>query len=528
MSGDHPPRVSILIPNYNNGRASSRSGEMDLIGNLLASLWDTLHDEPTPFELMVHDDGSSDDSIETLRAWAQKTWPDGRPFLTLVESPHEGFIAAANNRMYARARGDIFVRLDGDIVVLTRHWVSRIAAIFDHGPPELGIVGPKQLNPDGTIHAMGDWLLHPNGYTHIANGLDRHAVRWPVVCDHNMGCFYCCKRQLFEDIGGYDENCLRGETEDFTLRARLTGWTALATPEVEFVHYHGFRHHRPSRYDKVESVKRDLAYFERKWGFHRIAPDLDVVRDRYAGTPLVWNARWFALDDADPPDAPDPEPLPIERTAWKRFEQDAAFRQRIEHRVAVTRDVLAKLPEPRPQRIVQVGADSGLIAHLLANQGIAVVGIERSEAKVNLARRCTADRDYPAGAPSFTVQRESRSLPLATDQAEMVLLFDVLERHANPVGLLKEVRRVLQPGGVALIVGPRREAGEDAPTDPEHRYTWQQLANQLELGLGLRLLNSAEGGSTELIAVAQVPADTQPRNASSPGETTSEPAHAAA
>ncbi len=428
---------------------------MDLIGNLLQSLWDTLHDDPTPFELMVHDDQSTDDSIETLRDWSKKTWPNGEPFLTLVESPHEGFIAKANNRMYAKARGDIFVRLDGDIVCLTRHWVSKVVKIFDQGPPNLGMVGPKQLGIDGKIHACGDWLLHPNGYTHIGAGLNRHAIRWPIMCDHNMGCFYCCKCELFEDIDGYDENCLRGETEDFTLRARLKGWTCLATPEVEFVHYHGLRHARSSKYDSAAGVKSDLEYFEKKWGFNRIAPDLDIVRDRYAGTPLVWNARWFAMETpADPADTS--EPLPINQTEWQRYQQDATFRARIDRRISATAQLLKQID--RPQRIVQLGARCGLIAHLLAMQGVTVVGIERSEAKVALARRCVADRDYPAEPPSFAHQPDPRTLPLNDDEADLALVFDV-------------ARTASQPFGPAQRSPPRLAAGRNAA---DREPSWQR------------------------------------------------------
>lgn len=507
MNASPSPRVSILIPNYNNGRQSSRSGDMDLIGNLLQSLWDTLHDEPTPFELLVNDDASSDDSIETLRAWAQKTWPDGRPFLTLVESPHEGFISRSNNRMYAMARGDVFVRLDGDIVCLTRHWVSKIVAVFDQGPPELGIVGPKQLSPDGRIHACGDWLLHPNGYTHIAAGLDRYAVSEPIVCDHNMGCFYCCKRALFEDIGGYDEKCLRGETEDFTLRARLKGWTCLATPEVEFIHYHGMRHQRPSLYDSAEGVKNDLAYFERKWGFDRIAPDLDIVRRHYADTPLISNARWLAQDESAVAAS---ESARAEADAWQRYDQDAQARQQVDRYVGTTREVInqvallhAKVASIcEPKRIVQIGAGDGLVAHHLALQGVAVTGIERDAAQVAVARRQMQGFTYPQGKPTLRVQADRRRLPLADDEADLVLLFNVLEHHPNPVGLLREVARIGQPGTTVVVLTRRAGALEPEHPGPSHPYTWDQLRNQLTMGLHAQLLTQNPGEGADLVAVA--------------------------
>ena len=64
------PRLSILIPNFNNGRESSRGGARDFIDDLFTSLSSTLADDPTPLEIIVADDGSTDDSLATCRRWA--------------------------------------------------------------------------------------------------------------------------------------------------------------------------------------------------------------------------------------------------------------------------------------------------------------------------------------------------------------------------------------------------------------------------------------------------------------------------
>ena len=141
------PVASILIPNFNNGRLRSRDGTRDFIGDLLRSLEATLSDEPTPFEVLVADDGSTDDSLATCRAWARRSWPDGRPFLRLIERPHRGVLSQVLNDLMREARGSYFFRLDGDIVVHTPRWVSALCRVFESAPPDLGIIGPKQLTP---------------------------------------------------------------------------------------------------------------------------------------------------------------------------------------------------------------------------------------------------------------------------------------------------------------------------------------------------------------------------------------------
>ena len=62
-----------------------------------------------------------------------------------------------------------------------------------------------------------------------------------MLVDHVMGCFYCCRKRVFDELDGYDETFLRGQTIDFSLRARLAGWSCIAVPHIEYVHAHGQR-----------------------------------------------------------------------------------------------------------------------------------------------------------------------------------------------------------------------------------------------------------------------------------------------
>ena len=481
MTDRAAPRVSILIPNFDNGRESSASGERDFLGDLLASLHETLADEPTPFELIVYDDGSTDDSLETVRAWSGRTWPDGRPFMDLIEAEHCGVLAKTANVMSRRARGEFLARLDGDTVCLTRHWVSRLCELFDNGDKRLGVVGPKQLRPDMRIHAYGDFVLHPHGYTHVACGMDRFAVNHPLEVDHVMGAFYCCRKAVFDDVGGYDENYLRGQTVDFGLAARLKGWTCLAVPGIEFVHAHGLRKSRLTEADTPGGIDRSLQVFEDKWGFSRIAPDLDEVSSRYAGTPLLWNRNWF--DERGAVVRPAPGPFGVEASNWARYAGDQAFQAVVNFRVSVVLEVVRQTFPP--QSAVQVGAGDGLLAHLLAGQGVTCLGVEAQADRVAFASQVVAGQTYPGAAPRFAAQPDPRRLPLADGQADLVMLIDELERCTNPVGLLKESRRVLAPGKLLLIVAQRKDVNGPDPSAPgemqrepsRRRLLWHEMLN---------------------------------------------------
>jgi len=469
------PLVSILIPNFNNGRASSIDGKHDLIGDLLRSLERTLAGDPTPLEIIAYDDGSTDDSRETLRQWSRRTWRGGEPFLELIEAEHCGVLAKTANILSRRARGEFLVRLDGDIECLTPKWAAKLVEIFETAPPRLGVVGPKQLRLDGRIHAMGDWLIHPHGYHHIAAGAERDAVRYPLEVDHVMGCFYCCRKQVFEELGGYDEQFLRGQTIDFGLRARLAGFSCIAHPAIEFIHRHGLRQGRATRADSAEGIRDTIGIFERKWGFSRLAPDLDVVRQRYAGTPLLWHPRWTATEPPESP--PDEAPLTAEQTRWADYDRQPQFRATVDAQVQMVMQVAQQLGTRGP--VLQVHSGPGLFCSLLAERGLEAVGCDPSAAHVDLARRCVGQRSYPASPPRFETQTDRRHLPLDDGEIQFALLINVLDQHPNPVGLLREVERVLAPGGNALITVRRRRILDYNPADRVHPYQYQELVNQL-------------------------------------------------
>jgi GT2 family glycosyltransferase len=393
------PRLSILVPNFNNGRESSKTGTRDFIGDLFHSLVRTLERDPTPLEIIVADDGSTDDSLATCRRWAERTWRGGQPFCRLVEAEHCGVLSVVANRMTADARGALCCRLDGDVVVLTPNWAAELCRVFDTAAPGLEVVGAKQLGPDGRVHSAGDWVLHPRGYHHVGQGAPRAAIARATEVDHVMGCFYCHRRSVWEKLGGYDENLLRGQTVDFSLRVRLEGGRIICVPTIEFVHHHAHRAPRPNRADSEEGLAETHRRFRAKWGFDRLAPDLEAVAERYGGTPLLWNAGVFG------PAAPWPPvngSSAVGNSEWTRFTEDPRFREALLWRVAVVEQI-AKHLGPR-RRVGDLYSRGGLQCHLLARAGFSCVGIDPDAGLVKLAGSVTAREEYPGPAPEFVHQ----------------------------------------------------------------------------------------------------------------------------
>ena len=183
---------------------------------------------------------------------------------------------------------------------------------------------PSSLALMGAIHAAGSWILHPRGRHNIAQGALPSLVTRCIETDDVMGCFYCHRKAVWEQVGGYDENLLRGQTEDFSLMARMKGWRVIAVPNIEYVHAHAARKPRDNRADTTEGLDATRDAFHRKWGFDRLAADLDFVAKKYSGTPLLWNARVFGPRDQWP--AISEKPIEPQSSEWGRFINDASFR----------------------------------------------------------------------------------------------------------------------------------------------------------------------------------------------------------
>lgn len=198
-----PPRVSVVIPSYNHAA---------YVGEAVRSVLEqTLAD----LELVVVDDGSSDDSLAVLRAIAD-------PRLQVVAQPNRGAHAALNAGL-ARARGSVLAVLNSDDAY-HRERLARAVAVLDT-TPALGLVGSwvdvvdAAGRPLGTKHGVRDlepWpLAHPERSFRAGDDLRGALLTenfWATTSN------FVFRRALWERIGPFRP--LRFTHDwDFALRA---------------------------------------------------------------------------------------------------------------------------------------------------------------------------------------------------------------------------------------------------------------------------------------------------------------------
>lgn len=105
------PLVSVLVPNYNYAR---------YIGETLES---ALHQTYPHFEIIVCDDGSTDNSCEVIETYVQK---DSR--IKLIRKQNGG-VATALNAAYQESKGEIISLLDADDIWLDNK-LQRVVEVF--------------------------------------------------------------------------------------------------------------------------------------------------------------------------------------------------------------------------------------------------------------------------------------------------------------------------------------------------------------------------------------------------------------
>jgi N-acetylglucosaminyl-diphospho-decaprenol L-rhamnosyltransferase len=195
-------------------------------------------------ELVVVDHGSTDGTLEVVR--------ERFPEATLVEQENKGF-GAGNNAGMRVASGKWFLLLNSDA------WLQpgALEALVDFAEahPDAAVVGPRLLNPDGTLQRSvrgfptvwriaTEYLflrkLAPRSRAlnaFYAGGFDHDE---PREADFLMGSVLLVRRAAVEAVGGFDERYFMfSEETDWCYRLREAGWTTWFFPGAEAVHVGG-------------------------------------------------------------------------------------------------------------------------------------------------------------------------------------------------------------------------------------------------------------------------------------------------
>lgn len=105
------------------------------------------------------------------------------------------------------------------------------------------------------------------------------------------------------------------------------------------------------------------------------------------------------------------------------------------------------VPDITGAMVVEIGSGLGGKIVRLQQEEVDVVGIEFNPNNCHISRL----RGMRYGFANGAINGAAETLPIRDDTADVVVAYEVLEHVFDPIAMLREMRRVLKPGGVAFI-----------------------------------------------------------------------------
>ena len=106
------------------------------------------------------------------------------------------------------------------------------------------------------------------------------------------------------------------------------------------------------------------------------------------------------------------------------------------------------------QRVLEFGCATGWLTNSLADLGVHVEGIDISIQAIKLSHALKDYRPTRPGATSNTSVYDGRLIPFANQSFDRVVCFDAFHHVSNQKDALKEIFRVLKPGGRVAMLEP--------------------------------------------------------------------------
>lgn len=240
QSQDRPVEIaaSVVVPTR---------GRPQLLNRCLASLVLQRFD-PARFEIIVVDDGPDDETRDVVAGWSAHTAGHG-PRITYIPSMGPHGPAAARNHGWRAARGTIIAFTDDDTIART-DWLRNGVRAFDDG-----------------VDAVCGRVVMPLSHTPTDYELDAKQLETAEFVTAN--CF--CRKQVLDDLGGFDERFRFAWREDSDLHFRLIDYRANIVREPKAVMMHPIR---PAGWgvslSQVKKVQFDALLYKKHPSLYRL------------------------------------------------------------------------------------------------------------------------------------------------------------------------------------------------------------------------------------------------------------------
>jgi N-acetylglucosaminyl-diphospho-decaprenol L-rhamnosyltransferase len=223
-------------------------------------------------EVIVVDSASSNGSV----AMVEEEFPQVR---LIADSANVGF-TVGNNQGIAVSRGRYVLLLNPDTEIVGNALVTMVGYMDDH--PQVGILGPQLLNPDGSIQSsrrrfptlataffestiLQQWFPDNRIAKHyyIADRSDDEVQE----VDWVTGACLMARREAIEEVGLLDEGFfMYSEELDWCRRFKAQGWKIVYLPTARVIHHGAQSSEQVKSFQHIQFQRSKIRYFRKHHG----------------------------------------------------------------------------------------------------------------------------------------------------------------------------------------------------------------------------------------------------------------------
>lgn len=248
-------QLSVIIVSYN---------VRQLLFETISSVYKTMGSISA--EVIVVDNNSTDGTVEMV----EKEFPD----VKLIANKTNAGFSRANNQGSAIARGKRILFLNPDTVVSAGALQKLLQYMDEH--PNCGIASPALLSRDGNFQKNGwtrfsiltifldmTYLSRLFSKSKIFSGYEYGGQDFDAErrAGYVSGAALMIERELFNKLGGFDENLFWAEDVDLCTRAHLSGWEVWYVGTAQITHYGGESSKKNIKVALVNQYISKLKYF---------------------------------------------------------------------------------------------------------------------------------------------------------------------------------------------------------------------------------------------------------------------------
>ncbi len=212
-------QTSIIIPVYNEEK-------------YLPALLDSLlrNDYPTDkLEILIFDGNSSDKTLEILHEYTSRF-----SHIQVFDNPERIQVAALNLAL-KKAQGEYIIRCDAH-AEYPENYISTLVNYLKNANTSIGNVGVQAISVAGDesaqAKAVAITLKHPLGV-----GVSHRSMQHNEPVEVDTLLFGGWRQEIFDDVGLFDTNFVRGQDYEHNKRLITKGYKVLLLPDVKFKYF---------------------------------------------------------------------------------------------------------------------------------------------------------------------------------------------------------------------------------------------------------------------------------------------------